>query len=122
MEVVRETEELLGKNEAYEAIYLEYRKYVDTEVQKIKEQNKRLSKEGRAILAVPILDELGLDTLEKINVEAELIRGNISDLPSRGRQAVFRICAIIVSQYQILINKKLNAEDTNAESLNMVTE
>lgn len=42
MEVVRETEELLGKNEAYEAIYLEYRKYVDTEVQKNKRTKQKI--------------------------------------------------------------------------------
>ena len=106
----KEEEKLLTKDEAYNEIYLKIRK----EVKDFKIQHKlgKLNIKGRTALMIPYLDSIGLNTLEKISVEANLIAQKKSNLSATARQIVESICIRIAYRYQVLVERK-NMENEN---------
>lgn len=106
----KEEEKLLTKDEAYNEIYLKIRE----EVEDFRIQHKldNLNTKGRTALMIPYLDSIGLDTLEKISVEANLIAQKKSNLSATARQMVESICIRIAYRYQVLVERK-NMENEN---------
>lgn len=106
----KEEEKLLTKDEAYNEIYLKIRE----EVEDFRIQHKldNLNSKGRTALMIPYLDSIGLDTLEKISVEANLIAQKKSNLSATARQMVESICIRIAYRYQVLVERK-NMENEN---------
>jgi hypothetical protein len=106
----KEEEKLLTKDEAYNEIYLKIRE----EVEDFRIQHKldNLNAKGRTALMIPYLDSIGLDTLEKISVEANLIAQKKSNLSATARQMVESICIRIAYRYQVLVERK-NMENEN---------
>jgi hypothetical protein len=110
----KEEEKLLTKDQAYNEIYLKIREEVDEF--RIQHKLDKLNIKGRTALMIPYLDSIGLDTLEKISVEANLIAQKKSNLSATARQMVESICIRIAYRYQVLVERK-NMENENPKEV-----
>ena len=71
---------VLTKDEAYNELYLQLRMESENKIKELDiKDGQRLTANGKAILMIPFLDEIGLDSLEKISEEASKMANKTSN-------------------------------------------
>lgn len=104
---------VLTKDEAYKELYLQLRTESENKIKGLNiKKGQRLTANGKAILMIPFLDELGLDSLEKISEEASKMANKTSNLPTKARAVVETLCITIASRYNYLLVKKNEVNET----------
>jgi len=114
---VIEMDPVLTKDEAYKELYLQIRTESENTIKQLDiKEGQSLTSNGKAILMIPFLDELGLDTLEKISEEASKMAKKESNLPTRARAVIETLCITIASRYNYLLAKKNESNETPEEN------
>lgn len=108
---------VLTKDEAYKELYLQIRTESENKIKQLDiKEGQSLTSNGKAILMIPFLDELGLDTLEKISEEASKMAKKESNLPTRARAVIETLCITIASRYNYLLAKKNESNEAPEEN------
>ena len=114
---VIEMDPVLTKDEAYKELYLQIRTESENTIKQLDiKEGQSLTSNGKAILMIPFLDELGLDTLEKISEEASKMAKKESNLPTRARAVIETLCITIASRYNYLLAKKNESNEALEEN------